>query len=114
MQPPWGWGGRGGGDPERQKLMEEIFKLDRESYEVSKKYRDAKEDDKRAELKKQLEELLNKVFDLKQAAQEKEVARLEKQLSELRDTVAARKKDKSEIIKSRFDKLTAKTEAHDW
>lgn len=77
----------------------EIAQLDRQSEELAAKCRSAADDKERAALRKKLEPLLAKIFDLRQSLLEKEIAKQ-------RQALDAHKKDKSQLLKFRLEELT--------
>ena len=104
-----GWGGRGMGGSQNAAGSKE-----RESLELAGKYRAAKDDKERADIKKQLEETLNKAFDERQAARDKEITDLEKRVKEMRATAAEQNKKKADAVKSRLDEMTRQRERWGW
>ncbi len=107
MGPRWGSGRRA--SPE----IAEILKLEQQSQELAKQYRQAKGRDKE-ELGEKLRKTLTKVFELKVQTQAKQVQRLKRQLEKLRDQLKKRERNREAMIQKRFTQLTKQEDELSW
>ena len=91
----------------------EIRKLEQQSQELAKQYRQAKGRDKE-ELGEKLRKTLTEVFELKVQTQAKQVQRLERQLEKLREQLEKRERNREAMIQKRFTHLTGQEEDLPW
>ncbi|MHC4398472.1 MAG: hypothetical protein ACYTG0_02195 [Planctomycetota bacterium] len=96
-------------DPEMAKLVEDDQQMSRETVDLAASCRKEADTAKRAELRKSLQELVGKHFDLRQQARELQIARLEAELKKIRDKVQKRN-DARELIVDRHVALLLKEE----
>ncbi len=113
--PPLGLGMSPMGVSRRRASAEsaEIRKLEQQSQELGKRYRQAKGRDKE-KLGEKLRKTLTEVFELKVQTQGKQVQRLERQLEKLRGQLEKRERNREAIIEKRFTKLTRQEEELSW
>lgn len=100
-------------DPERFARIAKIKALEERSHELAINYNglDAAGQEK---LKGMLSTTLDELFDLREMEREDEMKRLEKRLEELRESLAARKKNKSQIVERRLQELIGKRSYLEW
>ncbi|MDX1947992.1 MAG: hypothetical protein SFU86_21515 [Pirellulaceae bacterium] len=91
-------------DPEMYALLAEDMKLERETQELARKYREAKAED-REKLKTELGVKINQHFDSRQKRRELQLTRLEVELKRLREAIASRNQSRDEVIKKRLGEL---------
>jgi hypothetical protein len=91
-------------DPEMQELIQKDRQLERESHELSMQYRRASTQ-RRDSIKKEVEELASKQFDVRQQRRSLELKRLEEELQHVREAVARREKARKELIDRRVSEL---------
>jgi hypothetical protein len=91
-------------DPELFNLMKTDAQLDRETHETAMQYRKAAAD-QRDTLKKQVEQLVEKQFDVRQQKRTLELKRVEEQLQRLRDKMSRREKARKELVEKRVAEL---------
>ncbi len=91
----------------------QIAKLEQQSQELAKQYRQAKGRDKE-ELGEKLRKTLTEVFELKVEMQAKQVERLEEQLEKLREQLERRERNREAMIQKRFTHLTGQEEDLPW
>ncbi len=102
-------------DPEIYALKIEDFKLVRKAEALAQDIKKTEKDGKFDEAKvKELKELLNKQFDLRQQIQEKDLERLEKKVQELKERIDRRKANKEQMLTERLKEMTDKTSGKDW
>jgi hypothetical protein len=82
--------------------------------QLAKKYVDTDKDDERREIRKQMNDLLNKQFDAHLQRQQKELEDLEKQIENLRKLLRKRQDAKDKIIERRFEQLVQEAEGLGW
>lgn len=96
---------RHGGGLAMEKDMVEGIKLEYETRELSFKYKKASSSEKKA-IEKSLKVKVSKLFDLRAKGQEIRIKKMNKEIGELQSKLKERKAHKSEIVKTRVDKLT--------
>jgi hypothetical protein len=92
-------------DPEMYKLLKQDMVLERESRELAMEYRRAPKD-QREKIKQQIEELVNKHFDVRQQRRTLELKHLEEELQRLRDVMDRRAKSRKDVVEKRVSELT--------
>jgi len=70
--------------------------------------------EEKAEIEKELAEVLNQMFDLKLIAYERRISRLEEELKSLREEIEERKQNKGLIVQRRLKQLTGKEDHLAW
>ena len=98
---PTGQQGRRRSSPENEQTQ----KLERQTHELAREYRQAEGPEKR-ELEDKLRAALLETFEAKAQLQNQQVEYLEKQLEKLRDRLEKRRKNSEAIIDQRFEQLT--------
>ena len=93
-------------------MSEEGREADRRSRELARKIR--QEDGDVAELEAELDEVLARVFDEKQNAQQERVDEMRQKLAELEERLAQRQNDRQEIIAKRKNELMGRSSRYDW
>jgi hypothetical protein len=91
-------------DPEMEELFRKDQQLDCQAHELAKQCQTATAE-KREQIKKELEETVNKQFDVRQQRRNLELKRLEEQLQRVRDTVSRRDKARKQIVEKRVSEL---------
>jgi hypothetical protein len=91
----------------------EIMKKERESREVARTIRNA-EGSERAELERQLNALLQEIFDEKEEIRRTKVAELQERLAKQQEEADARARDRDEIIARRKAELLGQQDRFDW
>ena len=98
-------------------IYEDIIKrnrLESQSMDLSKAFRETDDAKKKEELKAQLQSLLTDLFDLREKEKEREIKKLETQLNELKAMYQKRKENKAAIIEDRLKELTGDKETMKW
>jgi putative lipoic acid-binding regulatory protein len=95
----------GGDATTMEKDMVEGIKLEYETRELSFKYKKASSSEKKA-IEKKLKTKVARLFDLRAKGQELRIKKMTKEIGELQSKMKERKAHKSEIVKSRVDRLT--------
>ena len=96
---------RNGGDVAMEKDMVEAIKLEYETRELSFKYKKASSGEKK-DIEKSLQVKVSKLFDLRAKGQELRIKKMTKEIGKLQAKMKDRRAHKSEIVKTRVDKLT--------
>jgi hypothetical protein len=91
-------------DPEMFKLHEADREFDRETTDLSRRYRNATEA-QRDQIRKALAEVVTKHFDVRQQRRELELKRMDEQLQRLRDAIKKRQDSRQRIIDRRVSEL---------
>lgn len=98
------WDGLKKSDPQLYKLTQADRDLERKARELSIQYRNAPSD-RLDTIKKELTEVVNKRFDVRQERRELELKRLEAELKRLRDTFTRRNEAREKLVGKRVSKL---------
>jgi len=100
-------------DGEAFKVIVRKLELEDKSAELSRKYRDA-DDNEKTSIEKELTGILTELFSLRQKESQLKADRMEKDLKHMREVISEREKNKDIIIKDGLDKLTGKAEYLEW
>ncbi len=95
-------------DPEMYELEKSDADLERQTFEMSQRYRLSPRDQQEA-VKKQISELVQKHFDVRQQRRQLQLKRLQEDLERLRAAMDRRNEIRAEIIERRVTELTGKT-----
>ena len=98
-------------DPEMHALLQGDQDLERETYDLSSRYRQTKKSEDREKLKTELQTAVEKHFQIRQQRRELELKRLEEQLQRMKDSVAKRLAEKGPIIELRVKELIGDNES---
>jgi hypothetical protein len=96
-------------DPEMYKLVKADMDLERQTRELSMKYRQASSD-QRAKLKEKIKDLVGKHFDVRQERRALELKRLEAELQRLRESMDRRLKAREKLVEERVADLVGHEE----
>lgn len=102
--PPTDWEQMKRVDPEMYKLEMADQEMERQTSELSMQYRRAPKDQK-PELRKELEEVVSKHFEVRQEKRQLQLTRLEKELQRMRDEIERRTQKRAEIVGKRLSEL---------
>jgi hypothetical protein len=91
-------------DPEMYKLEMADREMERQTAELSGQYRNAPKD-RRDAIRKELEELIGKHFEVRQERRMLQLTRLEKELARMRDEIERRNERRGEIVGKRITDL---------
>jgi hypothetical protein len=91
-------------DPEMFKLQKQDMELDRQTRDQAEQYRHASKDE-RVKIKQQVQELVNKHFDVRQQRRALELKRLEDEIKQLREEVERREKGRKDLVEKRLSEL---------
>lgn len=107
-------------DPQRYELSLQDLKLQRETQELARRFRDA-DDSEREELGKQLRQRLAAQFEVRQKVRtleigglEKQIEALEKRIDEMKKQIDERSKSSQKLIDSRYEELTSQNKSMKW
>ena len=101
-------------DPQRYELMLQETRMEQETQQRGEQYRRARTDEEKNRIGQELQQLLDRLFDVKEKNKELEIKRLEEQLAKLKNTIAERKKNKSQIVAARMEELTDERNSLRW
>jgi hypothetical protein len=91
------------------KFMKEDNELDRRTRELGMQYRGAPEP-RREELRRELENLVKRHFELRQERRQLELKRLERELQRLREAIERRTRAREELVGKRVRELLGEQE----
>jgi predicted nuclease with TOPRIM domain len=97
-----------------KELNEADAMAEKEARDLVEHYHKATSDDRRAELKKKLEELTKEHFDIRQERRALEISRLEDRLKQVRAAIAKRNEARDLIVQIRVSQLLGELELDDW
>lgn len=95
-------------DPERYNRLKEEKELEIESQRLAKKYQEAAGSEEKAQIEKDLKQVLEKAFESRQRNRKDEIAKLEEKLAELKKRNDERLANREEIIELRLHDLLDK------
>jgi len=98
-------------DPEMYALMKGDQDLERETFDLSNRFRQTMKSDDREKIKAELQAAVEKHFEIRQQRRELELKRLEEQLKRMKDSVAKRLAEKEPIIEQRIKELTGEQDS---
>ena len=98
------WGMNGKSDSEMRKLIELDIRFEHDSHELANEYRIA-DKDKKDEVKKQLEEVVNKQFESRQKRRALELERLESEMKKIRASIDKRTEARQQIVDRKVNEL---------
>ena len=105
--PPWpqgDWAAMERNDPEMFELIQQDYRLERESRDLALQYRDAPED-RREAIRGKLQEAVAQHFESRQERRLLELKRLEEELGRLRESIDKRKEARDDIVHRRVGEL---------
>lgn len=92
-------------DPEQYQIMKNEKKLEEECRMLAIQYKESEDESEKENLKNKIEDLVDRIFDIRHENRQKEIERLEKRLSEAKKNNDKRSKMKKEIIARRLEQL---------
>ena len=101
--PKW-QAGMPGYDPQVHQMDMEEYELSRKTTELTMRYRHAPAE-QREQLKKELTDLVNRHFEVRQQRRELQLKRLEEELQRLRESIQARNEAREQIVNRRVAEL---------
>ena len=101
-------------DPEKYDRLVNEKRMDRESRMLANNYRITENAEEKAQIKNNLESILNKIFDERQLNRKDEIERLENRLAELKRINQERLVNKEKIINLRIEKLLGGNRSLEW
>ena len=101
-------------NPERFAEALELRKLAAESRELARQYRKSKDENEQKKLELQLNDILNRLFDLRENERAIEMERVKERLARMQHEMQERKENKAKIIKDRLNELMGKEYLHEW
>jgi len=96
-----------------QRLMKEM-KLDSGMRKLAKEYRESEDEKRKKEIKSQLTQLLNQIFDIRSENRAHEVDRMAKKVEELKQMLKKRKENKNLIVERKLKEITGQMEGLEW
>jgi hypothetical protein len=90
------------------------FELQQESTQLAQQYVKAEKEGDKDEIRKKLEDAVNKQFNAHMEQQEKELKELENQLEHLRSVLRKRQEQKDRIVRRRIEQLINEAEGLGW
>jgi tetratricopeptide (TPR) repeat protein len=101
-------------DPQGYEKMASMRRLERESIELAEKVRQAPAGAARDEGVRKLNDLLGKLFDLREEARAREIVELKRRIEELEKSLSSRKAGKDRIVERRRKELLGEKIDEDW
>ena len=101
-------------NPEMFKMKEQHQKTDQKIKKLLKRYKNAKDPEKKNEIAAKLKAALGKQFELKQEFKSKEIKKLERRTNNLKKSLETRQQNKVSIVETKFKELTNGKESVEW
>jgi Spy/CpxP family protein refolding chaperone len=101
-------------DPKAYEQKVQLFVLQGKVMDLAKDYRNSQSDGDKKKIKGELDGLLNKLFDLRQAEREQDLVRFKERLQKFEADIQKRKENKDKVIKMYTDKLLGDSEGLEW
>ena len=92
-------------DPERFKLLQKDFELDRKIKDLVRQYKAETNTDQKEALKKEISELCVKHFEVRQQRRELDLARMKAWLNQIEQDIDKSRQNKDKIIEQRINSL---------
>jgi hypothetical protein len=90
------------------------FRAQQDASQLAQKYIKTEKEEEKREIRKQLNDVLNKQFEAHLQQQKKELEELEKQIENLRKILQKRQDAREKIIERRFEQLVQEAEGLGW
>ncbi|MEW6365878.1 MAG: hypothetical protein AB1714_14710 [Acidobacteriota bacterium] len=101
-------------DPARYDLEIRQETLEEKSFVLAQKYRAAKDEREKQDIRKQVEAAVNEQFEVREQMKEADVKRMEAELQQVKEKLKQRRANQSEIVKRRVDQLLSMGEGLEW
>ncbi len=92
-------------DPERFKLLQKDFEMDRQIKDLVRKYKAETNSEQKEVLKKEITELCTKHFEVRQQRRELDLARMKAWLNQIEQGIEKSRQNKDKIIEQRINSL---------
>ena len=92
-------------DPERFKLLQKDFELDRKIKDLVRQYKSETNSEQKEVLKKEISELCTKHFEVRQQRRELDLARMKAWLNQIEQDINKSRQNKDKIIEQRINSL---------
>lgn len=93
-------------DIKSKKLMEDMINKELDSFRIGDKYKKTESEEEKEELQKELNTLLNEIFEMKELFQQNMIQHMEARIIKVKDFMNKRRDLKSSIIAERVKELT--------
>ncbi|MCE1248306.1 MAG: hypothetical protein LWY06_16820 [Firmicutes bacterium] len=101
-------------DPEAYKGLKDEMVYDLKLRKLCREYREAGNDGKKAQIKTELNETLDKLFDIRTANRQREIGKLDEKVKELRGLLEKRKSNKKLIVERKLQEVTGSSDGLEW
>jgi hypothetical protein len=101
-------------DPGRYEQKIKEHSLERQSRQLTEKFRENNDEKEKARIKNDLSVVLSELFDLREKDREEEIKHLNQKLEHLKSVLAERKKKKKEIVDRRLQELIGERDVLIW
>jgi len=101
-------------NPEVYKKLLKVTELENKVNDLAKLYSAAENNERKAELKNEIKNLLSELFELKEEKYNIELNELENQIKTLKSKISKRKENKEKIIGKRLENLMSSDETLEW
>ncbi|MEW6041931.1 MAG: hypothetical protein AB1633_10450 [Elusimicrobiota bacterium] len=100
--------------PEIYNKLQKVQQLEKKTKELAKQYLATSQQERKAELKIEMRNILSELFDLREEKYNIEIKELEEEINRLKDRINKRKGNKEKIIDKRLESLTSEQEYLEW
>lgn len=94
-------------------LIKQSNAMEAECFALAEKYKSASGNEKK-DLENKIEQVVAKLFDVREELKKQEILQLEQRIAELQSTLKERKQNKNEIVSRRVNDLLGKDGLFDW
>lgn len=101
-------------DPKTYTRLMKEMKLDSKMRKLAKEYRESKDVKRKKEIKSELTQILNQVFDIRSVNRAREVNEMSKKIEELKQMLKKRKDNKKLIVERKLKEVTGQMEGLEW
>lgn len=101
-------------DPEAYALMKKEMDYNKKLHSLMKQYKESKDENQKKQLKSQISEVVNQLFDVRTQNRSKEISHLEEQVNQLKKMMEKRKANKKLIVERKIQELTGEMDGLQW
>ena len=101
-------------DPEAYALIKKEMDYNKKLHSLMKQYKEAQDENKKKQLKSQISEVLNQLFDVRTQNRSKEISHLEEQVNQLKKMMEKRKANKKLIVERKIQEITGEMDGLQW
>ncbi len=101
-------------DPDLYESSKERIQLEIQTWQLAMEYRQSEDEAEKENIKAELREKLDTLFDLRELEKKRRIEKLEKELAKLKEAVQLRQEKKEDIISNRLNDMIGKKDELEW